>query len=202
LILKAVAMTCFTHPLLFWIPRSIPFLRLGETLFEPHFPMLRMSSFQAGLTAHWRQRLQGVRDARRRNAQRWMGILEEIGNRASLALGPPFVGLLRLPVKICDGQKRKALLQESARRGKGIMPAYPGSINQIPELNGALGAQSLPVAESCAREIVTLPTHGYLTERDVAAIRPLLTDAFGGLQPTSYRRENGTNREPTFHKEA
>jgi dTDP-4-amino-4,6-dideoxygalactose transaminase len=58
------------------------------------------------------------------------------------------------------------------------MPAYPGSINQIPQLNGALAAQSLPVAESCAREIVTLPTHGYLTEKDVAAIRRLLADAF------------------------
>jgi dTDP-4-amino-4,6-dideoxygalactose transaminase len=178
LIVKAAAMTCLTHPLLFWIPRSMPFLRLGETFFEPDFPMLRMSSFQAGLTAHWRERLQGIRDARRRNVQRWMGILEEIGNRACLALEPPFLGLLRLPIRIRDAQRRKALLQESARRGQGVMPAYPGSINHIPELNGTLPAQSLPIAESCAREIVTLPTHGYLTDKDVAAIRRLLADAF------------------------
>jgi dTDP-4-amino-4,6-dideoxygalactose transaminase len=178
LIAKAAAMTCFTHPLLFWIPRAMPFLRLGETFFEPDFPMLKMSSFQAGLTARWGERLQVIRDARRKNVQRWTGILAEIGNRACLALEPPFLALLRLPVRIRDAQRREALLQESARRGRGVMPAYPGSINQIPQLNGALAAQSLPVAESCAREIVTLPTHGYLTEKDVAAIRRLLADAF------------------------
>ena len=178
LVLKALAMTCFTHPLLFWIPRSIPFLRLGETLFEPDFPMLRMSAFQAGLAARWRQRLQSVRDARRRNAQRWTEVLEEVGNCSFPAQESSLPGLLRLPVRIRDAQKRKALLQESARRGKGVMPAYPASINRIPELKGELGAQSLPVAESCAREIVTLPTHAYLTESDVAAIRHLLTDVF------------------------
>jgi perosamine synthetase len=194
LILKAAAMTCFTHPLLFWIPRSMPFLRLGETLFEPDFPILRMSPFQAGLTAHWRERLQGARDARRRNVQRWMGILAEIGNRASLVLEPPFLGLLRLPVRIRDPQRRNALLQESARRGKGVMPAYPGSINEIPELNGALAAR--PVAESCAREFVTLPTHSYLTEKDVAAIRRLLTDA---LPPETHVWPTREREKPRTH---
>lgn len=178
LISKAAAMMCFTHPLLFWIPRSIPFLRLGETFFEPDFPMLRMSSFQAGLTARWRQRLQGIQETRRGNVQRWMRILGEIGDRAGPALEPPLLGLLRFPLRIRDAQRRKALLHESGRRGKGVMPAYPGSINHIPELNGTLPAQSLPVAEACAREIVTLPTHSYLREKDVAAISSLLSDAF------------------------
>jgi dTDP-4-amino-4,6-dideoxygalactose transaminase len=178
LILKAAAITCFSHPALFWIPRALPFLRLGETFFEPEFPMLKMSSFQAGLTARWRTRLQEIRDARRSNVQRWSAILGEGASRAGPALEPPFLALLRLPLRIRDAQKRKALLHESARRGRGVMPSYPGSVNHIPQLNGTLPAQSLPIAESCAREIVTLPTHGYLTEKDVAAIRRLLAEAF------------------------
>src|SRR5207344_1202765 len=72
LIAKAAGLMLFTHPLLFWIPRCMPFLRLGETLFEPHFPMLRMSPFQAGLAANWRERLQKLRTARRRNVDRWI----------------------------------------------------------------------------------------------------------------------------------
>lgn len=172
---KAAAMAFLTHPLVFWIPRSIPFLKLGETLFEPDFPMLRMSSFQAGLTARWRERLPGLRDARRRNVRRWMEIL---GAPEKTGQEPGFPGLLRLPVRIRDARLRRALLQESARRGAGIMPAYPGSINHIAELKGAVTTAPFPVAESCAREIVTLPTHPYIAEKDIATIRRMLAGAF------------------------
>ena len=39
-------------------------------------------------------------------------------------------------------------------------------------------AAPFPVAESCAAEIVTLPTHQYVADKDVEAIRRLLADAF------------------------
>jgi len=172
---KAAAMTLLTHPLLFWIPRSLPFLRLGETLFEPDFPMLRMSSFQAGLAARWRERVRNVRDARTRNVQRWMEIL---GETAMPPRKPRTPALLRLPVRIRDASRRSTLLQESARRGAGIMPAYPGPIHHITELKGAVSAGPFPVAESCAREIVTLPTHQYVAAKDIESIRRLLANAF------------------------
>ncbi len=60
LAVKALAMMIFTNPRLFWLPRAMPFLRLGETLFDPSFPILRMSGFQAGLGRNWRTRLQFV----------------------------------------------------------------------------------------------------------------------------------------------
>src|SRR2546426_132408 len=34
LIFKAVALMLLIHPRLFWVPRSMPCLKLGETLFE------------------------------------------------------------------------------------------------------------------------------------------------------------------------
>src|SRR5712692_7945737 len=34
LIFQAVALMMLIHPRLFWVPRSMPFLKLGETLFE------------------------------------------------------------------------------------------------------------------------------------------------------------------------
>ena len=66
---KAVALMVLAHPWLFWLPRSMPFLKLGETLFEPHFPMLRMSALQAGLARNWRKKLGALQEARR---QRWL----------------------------------------------------------------------------------------------------------------------------------
>ena len=167
----------FTHPLLFWIPRSLPFLRLGETLFEPNFQILRMSSFQAGLTANWRERLQKMRDVRKTNVKRWMAILEEIGDLDSCLQHPQSLALLRYPIRVRDANRRKSLLRESAVRGAGVAPVYPESINRLSELRAEIPAQAFPVAESCARELVTLPTHGYLTQRDVTVVRRLLSHA-------------------------
>jgi len=54
---------------------------------------------------------------------------------------------------------------------------YPQSINSLRELKKEIPAQACPVAENCARELVTLPTHGYLTKYDVAVVRRLLSNA-------------------------
>lgn len=177
LIGQAAALMLFTRPALFWIPRSMPFLRLGETAFEPHFRMLRMSSFQAGLAANWRERLRQMRDDRKANVSRWTGMLQELGKRGSCFQHPHSLGLLRFPIKVRDREGKRALLRESAGTGAGVMPAYPESINRLAELRGEIPAQAFPVAETCARELVTLPTHGYLTQKDLAAIRRLLSAA-------------------------
>jgi dTDP-4-amino-4,6-dideoxygalactose transaminase len=57
----------------------------------------------------------------------------------------------------------------------GIMSVYPTSINGIPELSGRIEGRAFPVAENCAQELVTLPTHGYLTEDDVTGLIRLIS---------------------------
>jgi len=179
LIFKAVALMLLVHPRLFWVPRSLPFLKLGETPFETHFPILGMSSFQAGLARHWRGKLHRLRDVRKKSVNRWIAILEASGNRGSRFLRDRSLGLLRFPLGARDDKKRAALLRESTRMGLGIMPTYPTSINAIPELSGKLVGGAFPVAESYARELVTLPTHGYLTEDDVTELSRLVLRVLG-----------------------
>jgi len=178
-IFKAAALMVLIHPRFFWVPRSMPFLKLGETLFEPHFPILKMSSFQAGLARHWRERLAILRDVRKKKVNRWIAVLEASGIHGSHFLGGQFLGLLRFPLRISDRKKRETLLRESDGGGLGIMPVYPTSINAIPELKGKFGGGAFPVAESCARELVTLPTHGYLTDDDVSKLSGLISRVLG-----------------------
>jgi len=175
LIFKAVALMLLIHPRLFWVPRSMPCLKLGETLFETHFPILRMSSFQAGVARRWGGKLEKLREVRKKNVNRWIAILEASRNQGSNFLRTRSLGLLRFPLRASDEAKREALLRESTRMGLGIMPTYPTSINAIPELRGKIEGGAFPVAESCARELVTLPTHGYLTENDVTELSRLLS---------------------------
>jgi dTDP-4-amino-4,6-dideoxygalactose transaminase len=179
LIFKALALIVLIHPRLFWVPRGMPFLKLGETLFEPDFPILRMSSFQAGLARNWRRKLEIFRDVRKNRANRWIAILAASRNQGSHFLRGQLLGLPRFPLRISDKDKRDALLRESAGRGLGIMPVYPTSIEAIPELKGEFARRAFPVAASCARELVTLPTHGYLTEDDVSKIGSLVSRALG-----------------------
>jgi len=178
-IFKAAALIVLLNPRLFWVPRSMTFLKLGETLFEPHFPILRMSSFQAGLAKNWRGRLEKLRDVRKKNVNRWITVLEASRTHGSNFLRSRSLGLLRFPLRVSDRKKKESLLRESARMGLGIMPVYPTSINAIPELRGKIEGGAFPVAESCARELVTLPTHGYLTEDDAMELSRLISRVLG-----------------------
>lgn len=175
LIAKAAGLMFFTHPKFFWIPRAIPFLGLGETFVELRFPILRMSSFQAGLTVNWRERLQKLHDTRKKNVNRWITILDENGIRGLCFRHAQSLGLLRFPIRIRDVNRRKTLLQESENKGAGVMPVYPESINRLSELRAESLVETFPVAESCARELVTLPTHDYLTQKDVMLVGRLLS---------------------------
>ena len=178
-IFKAAALIVLLNPRLFWVPRSMPFLKLGETFFDPHFPILRMSSFQAGLAKNWRERLEKLRDVRKKKVNRWITVLEASRTHGSNFLRSRSLGLPRFPLRVSDKAKREALLRESTRMGLGIMPTYPTSINAIPELRGKIEGGAFPVSESCARELVTLPTHGYLTEDDVTELSSLIARVLG-----------------------
>jgi perosamine synthetase len=177
LIIKAAALMLLIRPGLFWLPRSLPFLKLGETLFDPSVPIRRMSSFQAGLARHWRKKLEELREVRSRNVTRWIAALDAAGQKESLLNGRS-LGLPRLPIRIRDARARESLLRESAGRGLGIMPVYPTSIASIPKLKGTFG-DAFPAADRCARELVTLPTHAYLTEDDVCRLGRLVSRALG-----------------------
>ncbi len=179
LIFKATALMMFVRPTLFWVPKSVPFLKLGETLFEPHFPIRKMSSFQAGLARNWRRKLDILRDARKKKVNRWIAVLEASSIHGSRFLGRQSLGLPRLPLRVSDKKKRESLLRESARLGLGIMPVYPTPINAIPELKGKIEGGTFPIAESCSKELVTFPTHGYLTENDVSEISRLALRILG-----------------------
>ncbi len=175
IITKALVLTIFAHPRLFWIPKSLPFLRLGETLFEPDFPMRRMSPFQAGLSRHWQDTLNSLRTGRRKAVVQWITMLSGPKRDGSIRCPDKPLALLRFPLRIRDSAKRQALLHESSLHGLGIAPAYPASVDAIPELKGKIsGTKTFPVAGACAQETVTLPTHRYLSELDLLRLNKIV----------------------------
>jgi dTDP-4-amino-4,6-dideoxygalactose transaminase len=181
LLVTAAALNLLVQPALFWLPKALPFLKLGETLFDPGFKLRRLSSFQSGLLHGWQATLnlwQKRRAAHCRHWHNWIG-----RHFPGLALAGIGKGnnpsLLRYPLRIDDQMQRQALLRRSDRHGTGIMPTYPEAIHRIPALRKHFQGQAFPEADRWARQLVTLPTHPLLSVRDRQKIENDLRSILG-----------------------
>ncbi len=168
----ALALSLLTHPRLFWLPKAIPFLRLGETIFHPEFPLRRLGGLQAGLARHWQRKLQALQGQRRAAVECWHA--SPVPGLAPACADRP-KPLLRFPLLLDNTTAARRLLADGERQGLGIAPSYPDGVHRLPELSGQFTGQAFPAAEDVARRLVTLPVHGYLQPRDRARILALFS---------------------------
>lgn len=170
LVLYAIALLVLIHPLIYWLPKSLPFLRLGETHFEPSFPVRRLSSFQAGMAKGWERRIEELKRIRANNAK-------EIAAYGVVPPGlsnAPIPALIRFPILIEDVDAKCRILQKSERMGLGISDGYPGSIDGIEELEIIFGGKGFPVAKDIAERLISLPVHIFVSKSDIRNIVQLL----------------------------
>lgn len=166
---SALAMSCFLMPSLFWIPKILPWLRLGETIYDPQVPIHRLSNFQLGLLKEWIYKIRISQKCRIFNASYWHSSLSRfdwISLISSTITHSKEYPLLRFPVFVRDINLKKQVLKVSEKKGFGIMPSYPGSIASIGDIVLANENRSFPVAEECARSLVTFPVHEFVNYRD------------------------------------
>lgn len=172
LFLNAVALSILIHPRIYWLPKLLPFLRLGETHFTPSFPIRRLSPFQAGIAKNWEAKINKLKAARSININK----ITSYGMKPAGALKGTMPDLIRYPVLAADKETKKAILRKSDRMGLGISDGYPDSIDGIYELQGLLGGNTFPVAKDIAERLVTLPVHAYVGEVDVKSIMDLFQE--------------------------
>lgn len=165
----ALALSALMCPSLFWLPKAIPGLRLGETIYDPKFPMDNFSSFQAGLARNWPKRISALQQVRQKNVSFWQKHLsrfpwlQTIYPKNQLSNIYP---LIRYPVLIKNNSLREMVLKSSHKHGLGIMPSYPDSIDGIQELEIVNNGQTFPGAKECSGKLVTFPVHSYVTRQD------------------------------------
>jgi dTDP-4-amino-4,6-dideoxygalactose transaminase len=166
----ALALSILMRPSLFWIPKSIPALKLGQTIYDPGFAIHGFSAFQAGLAGNWQKRLYAMQQARKDNTAFWQKHLQGFdwlqpipaGNGSKAGALP----LIRYPVLVKNSGLRQRLIALSEKNGLGIMPSYPDSIDSIKELEIVNPEQDFPGAKQCAGRLVTFPVHGFVTQKD------------------------------------
>ncbi len=181
---KALALALLRHPLLYRLPASLPWLGLGESVFDPDFGSPGFSAFQAGLAAWGLERLEAINASRRRKAELyreqlralpWLRPIEPAAEARAI--------YTRFPVVPASGDGWKKA--PPATRGSaacGVSRGFPLSLAEIPGLKPHLTPASLSLeatrgARWLARNLLTLPTHDQTTEQDCLAALACLRQA-------------------------
>ena len=168
---RLAAQWLLARPSLYAIPSSLPFLRLGETVYRAPEPMGRMSGQAAGVLLATARLMELEFDRRRSHAAR----LREAVRAAGVGMVPtgPEEGRpswLRLPLLPSAVQEQRG--RGDAARRLGIMPGYPLPLSRLPGFAERVlqRAERFPGAELLASTLLTLPTHGQLTPGDLLAL--------------------------------
>ncbi|MFL5542640.1 MAG: DegT/DnrJ/EryC1/StrS family aminotransferase [Longimicrobiaceae bacterium] len=161
----AAALWALARPWLYALPSSLPFLRLGATLYRAPRPPRPLSRAAAAiLSAAW-EGAQAERGVRERNGRRLAAAAARAGERVFAPPAGCEAGWLRLPVLGRGGRRAET----KAARALGIMPGYPRALCDLPGFAARCvnGGDDFPGARELAGSLYTLPTHSLLSEGDL-----------------------------------
>jgi len=175
--LEVALMHVLIRPSTYWFPCGLPFLKLGETKFYHDFPTVRMDRIRAEFLANWRTRLSRITLSRSDITSRLVRSLNESVPHLIFPRSEYGSVHLRLPVLMKSSEQKRRLCALSKQRGLGISPCYPAPVQDIPELQSTLRGIDAMGASMLAECLVTLPTHGYVTDRDVRRIVAAVKEA-------------------------
>jgi len=174
-VVRVAAQWALARPGIYWLPMSIPALRLGETTFLPPRPVRAMTRVAATT-------LLATHDASAKEAGvRQSNAIAVIAGIAGSAHAKPIpirngttAGYLRLPLRLKGGMESFPNVQRALRLG--ITPSYPCSLAALPQLAGRIVAPGgmWPGAQTLVRERVTVPTHSRLRAHEVSEIVGIL----------------------------
>lgn len=164
-VVETIFMTIFLHPSLYWFPKGLPFLGIGETRFYPTFPVHKLSGWKAGLLHNWRQKLERFNRCRVKNARHYLRSVPVVDRVSVDSQDLPY---LRFPIYA----KSKSMKEKLCKKGGclGISPMYPGPVHRIREIRGEFPNARYAHSETISDTLVALPTHSLLKEKDMVQI--------------------------------
>jgi len=171
LLLKNIALALMINPQLFWLPLSIPVLRLGETIFNSSFDIFKLGNLQAVIASKWEIKLQKLlfeRSSRNRYYSEHLNGIEGIVRITNLLNLTDFTGI-RYPILLTDNDNVRKILQISHKAGLGIASSYPGILNHIKQLNISSEIQCRN-AQAIPGKLITLPSHPLVSHQDMENI--------------------------------
>jgi len=168
--LKAVAYNLLLSPRLYWLPQSLPFLHLGETMYHPlisieAFPSERLAYLPSNIRNYWRWQKQSNVKAE--------AIPELISNQLidlpAMCCGTTFSPLIRYPFLAATKEKADRIYSNSKYYGLGVSRMYQKPLNEIEGLRNLFISQGpFPNSKEFADLLLTFPTHSGVPENYMA----------------------------------
>lgn len=191
--LSFLAYSLFSNPYLYWAPLKLPCLHLGETLFEPSFPIRRGLPAAARVIFMLVDSLRDETETRRRNTAYYT---EHLRDLPGLQIPPhPAYPYLRYPLLAHTRNLRDRILNELSARGLAGAAFYPCPLNRLPRLREILQDDApYPNAQSLAERLVTLPVHSGVADRDLTRVVEAIREACFGSASASERLLAGHSR--------
>lgn len=171
LVLQLAAYAALLHPTRYWIPNSLPFLKLGMTVFNPQFPIHTLQPFARQLLlAQW-DRIPALNEKRRSNAGR---LTDGMRESHTFHFPQPAAGtkaaMIRLPVIARDESMRALAVAHLLQAHIGASCFYPSAICDIPEISPFMADTNYHCreAERLSRTLFTLPVHPLVQTADIS----------------------------------
>ena len=168
LLFKYFLMSVFIRPFLYWIPSNMRFLKIGETIYDTHFPIARMGGVGSGLLRGWRELLERSNEIRIENSRFYMRkIFGTIDDGHDIAY-------LRFPLVMKYRYLINKILSVSSEKGFGISAMYPVPVNEIEQIRKRFH-DLFPAAKEVSDRLLTLPTHSFMKNSDLEKICELVS---------------------------
>jgi perosamine synthetase len=168
---KTVVQWALARPTWYWVPASIPFLRLGETVYHAPTPPRHMPGIHQEVLLRLLPVAEREVERRRCNGSQLLERATRAPRVKPIAVSAGIAGYLRFPVLTNDRRFRSPDAQRL-----GVMPGYPCRLADLKILRPHVTNRNadFPGAQQLVEELVTFPTHGQLTTRDVDRLASLI----------------------------
>jgi perosamine synthetase len=166
------------RPRLFWIPNSLPFLKLGTTEFNPAFPTEKLYTQCQALLPQLLEEVAGVNRVRQENA--W-AITQALEGNSTFEFPKPAsdseATFVRLPVIARDNPTRDLAIGRLREVGIGATAFYPSAICDIDGIQKHMSTPDFhrAAAEQLSQTLLTLPVHPFICAQDVRRMVSILS---------------------------
>jgi dTDP-4-amino-4,6-dideoxygalactose transaminase len=165
----------FSHPHLYWMIEKLPFLHLGETIFESDFEVSKFLRIPELILNEMMEFVNQEKEIRKSNSSWYSKAFRDTPYlRQPPALEFPY---LRYPLMVEGAGHRDRILKNLKRHGTGAALFYPTPLNELPKLKEILQDEKrYPNSERLSKTLITLPVHARLRHSDREKIRDLVVD--------------------------
>ncbi len=177
-LVRLAAQWVLARPALYALPASLPGLRLGETVYHEPWPPAAMPPAAAAALLAVLPAADRAAPGRRAVAERLLTACAEAGVEPVRVPEGAEPGWLRFPLLAAPGVRER---RRDALARWGVLASYPRPLADVEALGPRLVARpATPGASVLAARLVTLPTHRWVRERELAALGVLMGELVRG----------------------